>query len=149
MGRIGEAFGMQMLFTNSKTTKEELYAKAAEADFISLHCPAKAENRHMVNAEFLANLKAGAILINTARGALIDEPAVIDALDSGHLAWFCADVLEKEPPAPDNKLMVHPKAIITPHIAWASLEARERLAGVTYENFAAFLRGEPQNNVAK
>ena len=127
-----------------KTTLEGLLSTS---DVISLHCPLTAENAGMINAETLKSVRRGAILINTGRGGLIDEQAVADALESGQLAAYCADVLTEEPPRADNPLFHQPNAFITPHIAWATKEARARLLAICADNIKAFIEGHPQNVV--
>ena len=92
-------------------------------------------------------MKPTAILINTGRGPLVDDHAIADALAEGRLAAFCADVLTEEPPKADNPLLKQPNAYMTPHIAWASIEARERLIEVATNNVRSFLNGQPQNMV--
>ncbi|MEX0327019.1 MAG: D-2-hydroxyacid dehydrogenase [Puniceicoccaceae bacterium] len=110
----------------------------AESDVISLHCPLTADNQGFVNAELLATCKPGAILINTARGPLINETDLREALESGQLAAAALDVLTEEPMAQDCPLMGAPHCLITPHLAWASIEARERLMAITIENVRSF-----------
>ena len=127
-----------------KTTLEGLFSTS---DIITLHCPLTAENTHMINAESLQKMRPGTILINTGRGALIDEQAVADALESGHLKAYCADVMTDEPPRTDNPLLQQPNAYITPHVAWATREARERLMAIAVENIKKFIEGTPQNCV--
>ncbi|GAB6975875.1 D-2-hydroxyacid dehydrogenase [Prevotella falsenii] len=129
-----------------KTTLEGLYHTA---DIITLHCPLTKENTHMINKDVLAQMRPGTILINTGRGALIDEEAVASALKKKHLKAYCADVMEQEPPHKDNPLLKLPNAYITPHIAWATLEARQRLMDICVENIKAFIEGNPQNVVNK
>lgn len=129
-----------------KTTLEGLYHTA---DIITLHCPLTKENTHMINKDVLAQMRPGTILINTGRGALIDEEAVADALKKKHLKAYCADVMEQEPPHKDNPLLKQPNAYITPHIAWATIEARQRLMDICVENIKAFISGNPQNVVNK
>lgn len=118
-----------------------------EADVISLHCPLTADNAQFVNAALLARCKPTALLINTARGGLIDEPALAAALNAGRLAGAGLDVLSTEPPAPDNPLLTARNCLITPHIAWASLAARRALMRATAANVAAFCAGHPINVV--
>lgn len=118
------------------------------ADVVSLHCPATPETKGLVDAEFLAKLKPSAFLINTSRGVVLDESAVAAALQDGKLAGFAADVLSVEPPPADNPLLSAPHSILTPHIAWASTEARRRLLDVSAKNVKAFLDGAPQNVVS-
>jgi glycerate dehydrogenase len=113
------------------------------ADFVSLHCPLTAETEHLFNAERLARMKPGAVLINTARGALIDEAALAAALRSGPLAAAYLDVLGVEPPPAGHPLLALPNCWITPHVAWASREARERLLEIAVGNVQAFLAGTP------
>jgi glycerate dehydrogenase len=114
---------------------------------LSLHCPLTEQTRHLINKETLCKMKPSAILINTGRGPLVDDQAVADALAAKQLAAFCADVLTEEPPKADNPLLSQPNAFITPHIAWASTEARVRLLQVAIGNVRAFLNGTPQNKV--
>ena len=101
----------------------------------------------MINAETLKSVRRGTILINTGRGGLIDEQAGAEALESGQLGAYCADVLTEEPPHADNPLFRQPNAYITPHTAWATREARERLMAICVENIKQFMAGEPQNVV--
>jgi glycerate dehydrogenase len=153
VAEIALAFGMKVKAVSSKTTlpagieKVSLEALLATADVLSLHCPLTDSTRHMINVDTLAKMKSSAILINTGRGPLIDDQAVADALAEGRLAAFCADVLTQEPPQADNPLLKQPNAFITPHIAWASKEARVRLIHVATSNVRAFLSGTPQNVV--
>ena len=113
------------------------------ADFVSLHCPLNEQTERLLNAERLARMKPGAILINTARGALVDEAALAAALRSGPLAAAYLDVLGVEPPAAEHPLLGLPNCWITPHVAWASLEARGRLMDIAVRNVQAFLAGTP------
>ena len=153
VAEIALAFGMKVKAVSSKTTlpagieKVSLEALLATADVLSLHCPLTDSTRHLINADTLAKMKSSAILINTGRGPLIDDQAVADALAEGRLAAFCADVLTQEPPLADNPLLKQPNAFITPHIAWASKEARVRLIQVATSNVRAFLSGTSQNVV--
>ena len=155
VAQIALAFGMKVKAQTSKAadalpagiekvTTEELLATS---DVLSLHCPLTEGTRHLINAESLRQMKPTAILINTGRGPLIDDQAVADALADGRLAAFCADVLTSEPPQADNPLLQQPNAFITPHIAWATKEARVRLLQVAMDNVRAFLNGTPVNAV--
>ena len=117
------------------------------SDVISLHCPLTDETRDLIDADALRRMKEGAILLNTARGALCDEGAVADALRAGRLAGAGFDVASVEPIAADNPLLTAPNCFITPHIAWATKAARSRLMEVLGQNLHAFLAGEPQNVV--
>ena len=114
---------------------------------VSLHCPATAETLKLVNAERLALMKPTAFLINTARGVLIDEAALADALNQGRLAGAGVDVLSSEPPSADNPLLSARNCFCSPHFAWATLAARKRCLAVAIENVRAFLAGKPQNVV--
>jgi glycerate dehydrogenase len=152
---IANAFGMRVCAYTSKSqdqlpnfiekkSQEELFS---ECDVISLHCPLTPDTRHLINGQTLQQMKPSAILINTGRGPLIDDQAVAEALAEGRLAAFCADVLTEEPPKATNPLLNQPNAFITPHIAWASTEARVRLLQVAIANVRSFLNGHPQNVV--
>lgn len=154
VGKIALAFGMDLLVTARHEKPMPAGAKFVDldtllrgSDVVSLHCPQTAENLHMINAETLAKMKDGAILLNTARGGLLDERAVADALKSGKLGAFGADVVSKEPIAADNPLLTAPNCFLTPHIAWAPYETRLRLHRVSADNIRAFLAGTPQNVV--
>ena len=151
--RLARAFGMRVI-THSRTPKEshdvefvDLDTLLAQSDFLSLHCPLFAENTNMVNEEFISRMKDGAFLINTARGGLLDEQSVADALVSGKLAGAAVDVVTEEPMKAYNPLLTAPNCIITPHIAWAPKESRQRLLDCCVENIRAFLAGKPQNVV--
>ena len=150
---IAHAMGLRVVAHTSKTTLPDYITSAdlptllATSDIVTLHCPLTDATRHLINRDTLALMRRGAILINTARGPLIDEAAVADALHSGHLAAFGADVLSTEPPAADNPLLTAPNSYTTPHIAWATLEARQRLMDITIQNVSAFISGSPINVV--
>ena len=141
VGAIAEAFGMQV-FVYSRNPEE-----AVTADVVTLHCPVTAENRGFVNRQFFSRMKDGAILLNTARGALISEPDLAEALCSGKLAAAGVDVLNGEPPAPGHPLFGIPNLFITPHIAWASREARSTICEVSAQNLKSFLEGGRLNRV--
>ena len=117
------------------------------ADVVSLHCPLLPETRGMINAASLSKMKPGSFLINTSRGPLVIEQDLADALNSGHLAGAAVDVLSSEPPSPDNPLLHTKACIVTPHIAWATKEARTRLIETVVANLRAFLDGRPVNVV--
>lgn len=157
VGRIGRAFGMKILANRRKQSAGgaddgvqyvELETLLRESDVISLHCPLTPENQRMVNVAFLAKMKPTAFLINTARGGLVDEAALADALNNGRIAGAGLDVLSVEPPPADNPLLSAKNCIITPHIAWATKTARARLSHITAENIRAWLNGKPQNVVS-
>ena len=155
VAQIALAFGLKVKALTSKAAetlptgieKASIEELLATADVLSLHCPLTENTRHLINADTLRQMKSSAILINTGRGPLIDDQAVADALTAGRLAAFCADVLTEEPPKADNPLLGQPNAFITPHIAWASKEARIRLLQVATDNVRAFLSGTPVNVV--
>lgn len=155
VARIALAFGMKVLALTSKDVEElpDGVAKAgldellAASDVVSLHCPLTPSTEHLINRHTLLLMKPTAILINTGRGPLIDEAAVAEALREGRLAAFCGDVLSTEPPAADNPLLTAPRSLITPHSAWATLEARKRLMHTALNNLRAHLAGNPQNVV--
>lgn len=127
------------------TSLEQLLEKS---DVVTLHCPLFPENTGMIGRPELKRMKKTAFLINTARGGLIDEKAAADALNEGQIAGMAADVVSAEPIHPENPLLHAHNCILTPHIAWAAREARERLIDIVRENLQAFLDGHPQNNVA-
>ena len=155
VAEIALAFGMKVKAMTSKSQEQlpagiekvDLQTLLSSADVLSLHCPLTADTRHLINAETLRLMKPTAILINTGRGPLIDDQAVANALQEGLLGAFCADVLTTEPPSSNNPLLSQPNAFITPHIAWASTEARTRLLQIAIANVRAFASGKPQNTV--
>jgi glycerate dehydrogenase len=155
VAEIALAFGMKVKALTSKSAdtlpagigKATIEELLSTSDVISLHCPLTDTTRHLINSETLQLIKPSAILINTGRGPLVDDQAVASALAEGQLAAFCADVLTEEPPKADNPLLAQPNAFFTPHIAWASTEARIRLLQVVTCNVKAFLNGKPQNSI--
>lgn len=151
--RIALAFGMKVI---AITTKNELPAGIQrvtydelwqQSDIVSLHCPLCDNTRNIVNAKSLSLMKPTAILINTGRGPLVDEQALADALNSGMIMASGVDVLSTEPPKPDNPLLTAKNCFITPHIAWATLEARQRLMSIAVGNVKAFIDGKAVNVV--
>lgn len=160
LGRIGiavadiaKAFGMQVIAA-TRTPKTlpgvqltDIETVLREADFISLHCPLTTETRGLINKDSLAMMKSTAYLINTGRGPLLDEQAVAEALNTRRIAGAGLDVLSSEPPSPDNPLLNARNCTITPHIAWATREARQRLFNIAVDNVGAFLHGAPINIV--
>lgn len=157
VARLAEAFGMRVLVSgrpgkadgvkDSGVRRVPLEQLLAESDVVSLHCPLTAETEELIDRERLALMKPSAFLINTARGGLLQEQDVADALNEGRLAGAALDVLAAEPPAADHPLVHAPRCIITPHMAWAAVEARERLMSIPAGNVAAFLEGRPVNTV--
>lgn len=152
---IARQFGMDVFAMTSKNSsdlpagiqKTTFEGLLAISDVLSLHCPLTEQTRHLINAKALKKMKPGAILINTGRGPLVDEQAVADALQSGQLLGYGADVMSQEPPQADNPLLQCPNAFLTPHIAWATFEARQRLMQIAIDNVQAFLKGKPINVV--
>ena len=155
VGKIAGAMGMEVLAYNRSRHPEgerigkyvDLDTLLAKADILSLHCPLTPENTGMVNREFLQKMKDGAILLNTARGGLLDEQAVADALRSGKLRGAAVDVVSREPIQADNPLLSAPNCIITPHMAWAPIETRQRILDCTVASIRAYLAGAPINTV--
>jgi glycerate dehydrogenase len=156
VGDIANAFGMKVLAAqlpereNSKRTFDRIPFEEglAQADVVSLHCPLTNQTRQLINAHTLSLMKKSALLINTARGALVDENALAEAVQNDIIAGYAADVLDGEPPRQDNPLLHVANAIVTPHLGWASLECRQRLLNVSVENAQKFLSGAPQNVVS-
>lgn len=156
MGKYGQALGMEVLaWARSRNADPgypfeyaDLDRIFRECDVISLHCPLVPETEKLINAETLAKMKKGAILLNTARGGLVDEAAAAEALASGHLGGLGTDVLSVEPPTPENPLLKAPNTLITPHIAWATHRSRQNIINIMGENIAAFEAGKPINIVA-
>ncbi|WP_425928933.1 2-hydroxyacid dehydrogenase [Pseudomonas sp. NyZ201] len=155
VARLAEAFGMRVLMgqlpgrpaRNDRLGLEELLP---QVDALTLHCPLNDNTRNMIGAAQLALLKPGAFVVNTARGGLIDEQALADALRAGHLGGAATDVLTVEPPVNGNPLLADdiPRLIITPHSAWGAVEARQRIVGQLAENARAFLAGAPRRVVS-
>lgn len=155
VGRIANAFGMNVIAYNRSQCEEgkaigsyvNLDELLKSSDIISLHCPLTAENTGMINAQTIAKMKDGAILVNTARGPLIDESALAAALESGKLRGAACDVISAEPMAENNPLKTAPNCIVTPHMAWAPIESRKRIQECTDRSIQAFLAGSPINTV--
>ena len=156
VAQLGRAFGMQVCVASRSTvadpdvTNMALEELLRTCDVVSLHLPLSEQTRNMIGARELALMKPTALLINTARGGLVDEAALAEALTNGVIAGAGFDVLSKEPPAPDNPLLQLrlPNFILTPHTAWASGEAMQKLADILIDNVEAFERGAPVNVVA-
>ena len=156
VGQLAHAFGMEVLahdvFRGDPPAYQpfawrEIDALFAEADVVSLHCPQTVENAGFVNRSLLDRMKSNAILINTARGGLVDEQDLAGALAAGQLAGAALDVVSREPIVADNSLLKAPNLVLTPHMAWATLSARKRLMRMTAENVRAFIDGAPINRV--
>ena len=156
VARLAMAFGMRVAAYTSKpqgalpegVERMELDMLFATSDVVSLHCPLTPTTQRLVNAERLALMKPTAILINTARGPIVDEQALANALNSGALYAAGIDVLAEEPPREDSPLLTARNCFVTPHIAWATLEARTRLLHICEANLRAFIEGKPQNVVS-
>ena len=155
VAELGRAFGMLPLIHTRTVPAACPYPVVsfdtllAESDFITLHCPLNDQTRHLIDAAAISKMKKTAYLINTSRGGVIEEEALAEALHAGRLAGAGIDVLAEEPMRHDHPYFSAPNCIITPHIAWASTEARRRLIKLVCENLDAFLRGSPVNNVAR
>lgn len=153
MGSLGNALGMRIATSSinpdikadypfERMSLDELWKNS---DVISLHCPLTPATDKIINAQSLARMKDGAIIINTARGGLVDEKAVAAALQSGKLGGYGADVLSCEPPEGNNPLLSSPNTLLTPHIAWATKKARQKIIDIMTANIIAFMCGKPQN----
>lgn len=151
--RIAQAFGMNVVAYTSKSELPKGMEKVSldelfkSSDITSLHCPLTTETKGLVNNERLSMMKPSAILINTSRGPVVDESAVAEALNQDRIAAFGADVISIEPAKADNPLLHAKNCFLTPHIAWATKEARQRLIDICAENVKAFLKDKPQNVV--
>ncbi len=155
VARICDAFGMNVIALKRGESAPEspyqrlsLYDLARESDFISVHMPLTDYSKHLVNREFLSNMKKSAFLINMARGPIVEPAALCQALENGVIAGAALDVMEMEPPGEDDPLLRAPNLIITPHIAWASIESRKRLTHEIAENIRSFLGGVKRNAVS-
>lgn len=154
VARMASAFGMKPVFYNPRrregtngefaNTLQDLFCAS---DVVSLHCPLTQENARFVNRDCLSLMKRSAFLVNTARGQLINEQDLADALNTGMIAGAALDVLAEEPPSPDHPLLQARNCLVTPHIAWATKSARTRLMNMATENIESFLRGVPRNVV--
>lgn len=156
VAQIALAFGMKVAAFTSKPAeslpegiqKAELKDLFQTSDVISLHCPLTPDTKHLINEETLRWIRPEAILINTGRGPLVDDNALASALKAGGLKAYCADVMTEEPPKADNPLLQVQNAYLTPHVAWASYEARIRLIRIATDNVLHFIDGKPQNVVS-
>lgn len=155
VANIASSFGMDVSAVTAKGSAElpesirkvTFQGMLATCDFITLHCPLTESTREIINKQSLGLMRQGTVLINTGRGALVNEQDVADALNEGQLGAYCADVLNTEPPAISNPLLTAPNAFITPHIAWATKESRERLIARAVDNVKSFIEGHPMNVV--
>ncbi len=155
VSEIALAFGMKVLVYTPSGKKDDapgveftdMDTVIKNSDFITVHCPLTEKTAGLINNEFIENLKDNACIINTARGGVANEKDIANALRTGKLRCYCADVLSTEPPKSDNPLLTAPNCYITPHIAWAAYETRLRLMGILKGNVKAFLEGNPTNVV--
>ena len=155
VAKLARCFGMEVYAYTSKASsdlpegiqKTTFEGLLAVSDILSLHCPLNHATREIINASSIAKMKPGALLVNTGRGPLVNEQDVADALNSGQLGGYGADVMCQEPPSADNPLFSAPNAYITPHVAWATYEARQRLMAIATGNVKAFIDGAPVNVV--
>jgi glyoxylate reductase len=152
-GRIGravakraEGFAMEVVHVASSDGRSALNELLEKADFVSIHTPLTPATRQLIDAAALKRMKPTAILINTARGGIVDQPALIEALSQGEIAGAALDVTEPEPPAPDDPLLTAPNLVLTPHIGSATAAARERMADLAVNNLLAGLDGKPLPN---
>jgi glycerate dehydrogenase len=145
VAKIAQALGMKIIVYRSNSKPEELEMLFRESDVISLHCPLNQETVKIINAASLAKMKKSVFLINTSRGGLINEQDLANALNEGQIAGAGLDVLVKEPASVDTPLLKAKNCVITPHIAWASVESRARLIAIVTANVEAFLKGSLQN----
>lgn len=155
---IAEAFKMNVIAVSGHETDQshrknfkwvDMETLATQSDIISFHCPLTEKTTGLVNNDFIGKCKDGAIIINTSRGPVVNDKDLADALNNGKLGGAGLDVLTVEPPKSDNPLLSAKNCFITPHIAWAGFETRERLMNILKENFTAYLNGNPQNVVNK
>lgn len=154
VAKLAEAFGMRVLLGQipgrpPRADRLPLHELLPQVDALTLHCPLNEHTRHMIGAPELALLKPNAFVVNTARGGIIDEQALADALRRGHLGGAATDVLSVEPPVDGNPLLANdiPRLIVTPHSAWGSVEARQRIIGQLAENATVFFAGQPIRSV--
>lgn len=155
VARIARMFGMEVYAATSKSSaslpegiqKTTFKGLLGVCDILSLHCPLTPQTRELVNKDTIRMMKRGAVVINTGRGPLVNEADVAEALHTGMLGAYGADVMCEEPPRKDNPLFCEPNAFITPHVAWATYDARKRLMKIAVENIKAFIEGNPVNVV--
>lgn len=154
VAHLASSFGMKVLAlgrpgasSEDSFERADLREIAARADFVSVHLPLTNETNRLIGEEFISRMKPTAFLVNTARGAIVDMAALVRALHAGRIAGAAIDVLEEEPPPPDHPLLGAPRCIVTPHVAWAGRESRERLVAEIAENIRAFLAGNRRNRI--
>lgn len=155
VANLGRAFGLNVIAYSPRMTESNALAECVslnalleQSDIVSLHCPLTSDNQHLIRQETLDRMRKGSLLINTARGGLVCEPDLREALVSRHLGGAALDVSEKEPMPLDSPLLDAPNVLLTPHMAWGSVHARRRLMETTGENITAWLEGKPKSRVA-
>ncbi|MHB1948480.1 MAG: NAD(P)-dependent oxidoreductase [Gammaproteobacteria bacterium] len=139
VSELASAFGMRIIFANSQTTKSELLNILSKADFVSIHCPYHEKTHHLISHDEFNAMKKGVYFINNSRGGVVDESALVNALNSGIVESASIDVFEKEPPSKNDALLMHPKVFVTPHCTWNTRESVQRLSDVCIANLAEFL----------
>ena len=153
VAEIGHAFGMNIVVSTRTMPADcpyeitDMLTAAEKADVLTFHCPLTEQTKGIIGKELLSHMKPSAMLINTARGGIVNEPELADALRDGTISAAYVDVLEKEPMSPDTPLKNIPNCIITPHTAWAPLETRQRLVDIVCDNIRAWQNGSPKNKV--
>lgn len=140
VGELANAFGMKIYFADSKTSKQELRRMLAQSDFITLHCPYRESTHHLLSTDEFNCMKKSVYLINNSRGGVIDESALLKALDTKIVNFASMDVFEKEPPSKDDPLLTHPRVFTTPHCTWNTKEAVERLSDACINNLSEYLK---------
>jgi glycerate dehydrogenase len=154
VAKIAEAFGMKVLVNDVAEIKDDKYLNTdldellKQSDIVTLHCPLTQDNHNLIDAAALSGMKRTSLLINTARGGLVDEQALSEALNSGQITGAGVDVLSQEPPKTGSLLIDAKNIIVTPHSAWSTFEARQRLIDETARNIKAFMQGQSRNVVA-
>lgn len=138
VAELATAFGMKVCSTNSSTTKKELYSIISDANFISIHCPLNDSTKNLISTEEF-KLMNNCVMVNTSRGGIINEEAMLNALENGSLKFVALDVLAEEPPSKNNPVINHPKIFVTPHCAWNTGESLKRLSDVAVKNIETFI----------
>ncbi|MGN1318091.1 MAG: NAD(P)-dependent oxidoreductase, partial [Lachnospirales bacterium] len=157
VGKIALSFGMNVIYyrprgkckdDNSKCKYESLEKVLSESDIISLHCPLNDETKEIINSNTISLMKKGVIIINTARGGVINDKDVCEALEKGKISYYLCDVVNSEPPKKDNPIIMAKNTIVTPHIAWQAVETKKRLLSIAFSNLEGFINGRIINKVS-